>query len=175
MGAGVLPVSLYRGTILILLGQERSNNLWCDFGGSHNKNEKPFDTAIREGVEELNGLLGDNKKLKKLVSNNNILTIRNNNDKYISYLFSIKYDENIENYFNNLNEFAELHLSDKVNNHHNGLFEKKAVKWYSINDFKNTNTNNRKLLRSHYLNIVDSIYNNRKLIKEELNKQLKNN
>ena len=175
MGAGVLPVSLYRGTILILLGQERNNNLWSDFGGSHNKNEKPFDTAIREGVEELNGLLGDNKKLKKLVSNNNILTIRNNNDKYISYLFSIKYDENIENYFNNLNEFAELHLSDKVNNHHNGLFEKKAVKWYSINDFKNTNTNNRKLLRSHYLNIVDSIYNNRKLIKDELNKQLKNN
>ena len=175
MGAGVLPVSLYRGTILILLGQERHNNLWSDFGGSHNKNEKPFDTAIREGVEELNGLLGDDKKLKKLVSNNSILTIRNNNDKYISYLFSIKYDKNIENYFNNLNEFAELHLSDKVNNHHNGLFEKKAVKWYSINDFKNTNTNNRKLLRPHYLNIVDSIYNNRKLIKDELNKQLKNN
>ena len=158
MGAGVLPVSLYRGTILILLGQERSNNLWCDFGGSHNKNEKPFDTAIREGVEELNGLLGDDKKLKKIVSDNSILTIRNNNDKYISYLFSIKYDENIENYFNNLNKFAEVHLSDKINNHHNGLFEKKAVKWYSINDFKNTNTDNRKLLRPHYLNIVDSIY-----------------
>ena len=170
MGAGVLPVSLYRGTILILLGQERSNNLWCDFGGSHNKNEKPFDTAIREGVEELNGLLGDDKKLKKIVSDNSILTIRNNNDKYISYLFSIKYDENIENYFNNLNKFAEVHLSDKINNHHNGLFEKKAVKWYSINDFKNTNTDNRKLLRPHYLNIVDSIYNNKNLIKDELNK-----
>ena len=58
MGAGILPVALYRGTLFLLLGQERNNNnLWSDFGGSSHKGEKPFKTAIREGNEELNGFL----------------------------------------------------------------------------------------------------------------------
>ena len=39
MGAGILPIALYKGTIYLLLGQERTN-LWSDFGGSANKNEK---------------------------------------------------------------------------------------------------------------------------------------
>ena len=56
MGAGVLPVSLYKGTLFLLLGQERHNHLWCDFGGGAHKGERPFKTAIREGTEELNGL-----------------------------------------------------------------------------------------------------------------------
>ena len=34
MGAGILLVALYRGTLFLLLGQERHNNLWSDFGGS---------------------------------------------------------------------------------------------------------------------------------------------
>ena len=38
MGAGILPVAVYRGALFILLGQERDNNLWADFGGSHAKN-----------------------------------------------------------------------------------------------------------------------------------------
>ena len=42
MGAGVLPVSLYKGTLFLLLGQERKNNLWADFGGGAHKGERPF-------------------------------------------------------------------------------------------------------------------------------------
>ena len=64
MGAGVLPLALYKGTLFFLLGQERNNNLWCDFGGSTIKGEKPFKTAIREGCEELNGFLGDESELE---------------------------------------------------------------------------------------------------------------
>ena len=64
MGAGILPVALYRGCIYLLLGQERNDLLWSDFGGSteikNNTREYPFITAIREGGEELNGILGVN-------------------------------------------------------------------------------------------------------------------
>ena len=91
MGAGVLPVALYRGAIFILLGQERHNNLWSDFGGSRSGQEDHFDTAIREGTEELNGLLGDESKLKKRLNNDLIVSISNKKDNYKSYLFNIKY------------------------------------------------------------------------------------
>ena len=47
MGAGILPVALFRGTIFILLGQERHNDLWCDFGGSKENDEHPIQTAVR--------------------------------------------------------------------------------------------------------------------------------
>ena len=57
MGAGILPVALHKGVLFLLMGQERKNGLWCDFGGTPNKKEKPFETAIREGGEELNGFL----------------------------------------------------------------------------------------------------------------------
>ena len=51
MGAGVLPLSIYKNTIFLLLGQERHNGLWSDFGGSPIKGETNLDTAIREGYE----------------------------------------------------------------------------------------------------------------------------
>ena len=73
MGAGILPITLNKGVIFLLLGQERHNNLLCDFGGSSNKGEKVYNTAIREGYEELNGLLGPISELEKKVSNNLLL------------------------------------------------------------------------------------------------------
>ena len=67
MGAGILPVALHKGVLFLLMGQERKNNLWCDFGGTPNKKEKPFETAIREGGEELNGFLGINEELENTI------------------------------------------------------------------------------------------------------------
>ena len=58
MGAGILPVTIFKGTVFFLLGREKyHNNYWCDFGGSSNINESIYDTAIREGYEELDGFL----------------------------------------------------------------------------------------------------------------------
>ena len=91
MGAGVLPVALYRGTLFLLIGQERHNDLWCDFGGSPNKGEKPLKTAIREGNEELNGFLGNEYEFETTVHCNMILSI--SFDKYTSYIFKTNYDK----------------------------------------------------------------------------------
>lgn len=159
MGAGILPIALYRGSLFILLGQERNNKLWSDFGGSRNKNEKPFDTAIREGGEELNGLFGLEDNLKECVTNNMITSM--SYDKYTSYLFQIKYDKQFPDYFNNLNSFSEKYLKDKIDNNHNGLFEKCQVQWFDVKSFKIKDKN---IIRPHYMPIVSSIIKNEKFI-----------
>ena len=170
MGAGILPIALYRGTIYLLLGQERHNNLLCDFGGSPHKEEQIIDTAVREGCEELNGLLGDKEMVDRLVKSNLILMI--NDSKYTSYIFNIKYDKNLPYYFNNLNNFAESYLVDKINENHNGLFEKKKIEWYKLDDLKNLNLNSNsnfmKNVRPHYKNILKSISSKEDFLKREL-------
>ena len=164
MGAGILPIALYRGTIFLLLGQERHNSLLCDFGGSPHKEEQIIDTAVREGCEELNGLLGDKETVDKLVKKNLILRI--NDNKYTSYIFNIKYDKNLPYYFNNLNRFAEKYLSDKINEEHNGLFEKKKIEWYKLDEVKNSNF--MKEVRPHYRNILNSITRKEPFLRREL-------
>ena len=64
MGAGILPVTIFKGSILFLLGKERYNSdYWSDFGGSTIPKETIFQTAIREGYEELDGFLGNKEEL----------------------------------------------------------------------------------------------------------------
>ena len=114
MGAGILPIALYKGAIFLLLGQERKNNKWSDFGGSTIKGEKPFKTAIREGCEELNGFLGDESELEEQVTDNLISSI--SFDRYTSYIFKISYDKKLPTYFSNVNRFAEIHLKSAIEN-----------------------------------------------------------
>ena len=163
MGAGILPITLYKGAIYLLLGQER-NNLWSDFGGSSNKNEKPYKTAIREGYEELNGFLGNIDDLEDRVNSNLILSI--SYDKYTTYIFNIDYDKNLPIYFSNLNSFIEANANDKIMKDHNGLFEKKQIKWLQIKDYKKNN--NILQLRSWYKPIIDSVIKNEKLVIKEI-------
>ena len=96
---------------MILLGKERSNNEWSDFGGSTEPGEQPIQTAIREGGEELNGILGLHNKLYKKVTYSMISPIIFN--KYTSFLFNIKYDPELVNIFNNINAFGEFYLNDE--------------------------------------------------------------
>jgi hypothetical protein len=178
MGAGVLPIALYKGTLFLLLGQERHNNLWCDFGGGTINSEKPYKTAIREGTEELNGFLGNENDFEKIVSCNMILSITF--DRYTSYIFKTNYDEKLPLYFTNVNNFAEFYLKDKIyikdkiytknkidmkdkiNTKDNGLFEKKQIQWFPLSEFKEDNS--RAMFREHYKPILDSILENEQFI-----------
>ena len=160
MGAGVLPVALYKGTLFLLLGQERHNNLWCDFGGGHHKGEKPYKTAIREGTEELNGFLGDENDFETTVNNNFILSITF--DKYTSYIFRTTYDKKLPMYFTNVNNFAEIHLKDKIETKYNGLFEKKQIQWFPLSKFKEDKS--RAMFREHYKPVLDSVLKNEQFI-----------
>lgn len=165
MGAGILPVVLHNSVLFFLMGKERHNNLWCDFGGSHNPNESIFDTAIREGGEELNGLMGINEKLQNNVKKNLITEITTkNNPSYTSILFKTEYDPNLVTSFTNINTFAETYFPNLIDNHHNGLFEKTQVKWFTIDELiKNNNK-----FRSHYKPIINIIYNNNENIQRSI-------
>lgn len=166
MGAGILPVAVYKGTLFLLLGKER-NDLWSDFGGSAVNKEEIFKTAIREGCEELNGFLGTENELETIVRKNSIMQIgfeeRMKKSKkliYTTFLFNINYDRNLPYYFNNVNNFAEIHLSDKVNKQHNGLFEKNEINWFSVNELKQQKIH----LRPWYKPFIESVIKNEKII-----------
>ena len=89
MGAGLLPVAIYKNMLIFLMGKERNSMLWCDFGGGKENNEEPIETAIREGGEEINGLLGLNDKLYNKVTTSLIAPIEYN--RYTSFLFNIRF------------------------------------------------------------------------------------
>ena len=166
MGAGVLPIALYRGTLFLLLGQERHNNLWGDFGGGTIKGEKSYKTAIREGTEELNGFLGNKNDFETIVTCNMILSITF--DRYTSYIFKTNYDEKLPLYFTNVNNFAEVYLKDKINikdninTKHNGLFEKKQIKWFPLSEFREEKSCD--IFREYYKPILYSLLENEELI-----------
>ena len=155
MGGGILPITINRGNILVLMGQERSSKLWCDFGGRPNPGESFEDTALREGEEETNGFLGRGKYLKDLVNNNLVASIENG-DRYVSYVFKIKYDNKLPHYFNNNNSFLEQKLKKVMAESfktHNGLFEKSRMKWFTIDEIQR----DLKQFRQHYIPILKTI------------------
>ena len=150
MGAGILPIAIVNGTIFFLFGKETYDKKWGDFGGSPIKPESPFETAIREGYEELDGFFGTKSELKKIVKENFSQKFVSDK-KYYSYLFEIQHDPWLPVYFNNHHKFIKEHLPHKINK--NGLFEKSEIKWFSLNEIKQNKTN----FRSHYINILDQI------------------
>lgn len=181
MGAGIIPIAVYKGTLFVLLGKERfkenNKNLWCDFGGSVDKKNiyeinNPYYTAIREGVEELNGLLGDFKILKNNVDKNSVCNISNNENTYHSFLFNIDYDINLPIYFNNQNKFIEEHLYD-IASGDNGFFEKSEIRWFSISQLKYIIAYNRFFFRKHFISIIKEIIRREKSIRKQIIKNSK--
>tara|TARA_R110002072_G_scaffold5197_6_gene34438 strand:- start:6637 stop:7194 length:558 start_codon:yes stop_codon:yes gene_type:complete len=162
MGAGILPVTMSNGILLFLMGKERSNNLWCDFGGSTESGEQPIQTAIREGGEELNGILELDNKLYNKVAESMISPVEFN--KYTSFLFNLDYDNNLINTFENSNNFAESYLNELIDKRHNGLFEKSEIKWFTINELKR----NINKFRPHYIPIVNTIIYHESTIKSSV-------
>ena len=175
MGAGILPVALYRGTLFLLLGQERHNSLWSDFGGSSHKGEKPFKTAIREGTEELNGFFGTEEEMEEEINNNMILSICYDDkykNKYTTFIYRSKYNKDLPKYFTNNHRFIEKQAPQIINNKTNGLYEKKTIGWFPINKFRNDR--NIAILRPHYQEHIKSILKNHHFIIKQI-EQIENN
>lgn len=150
MGAGILPVTIFKGSILFLLGREQ-NNYWCDFGGSSNNYESIYDTAIREGYEELDGFLGNKNQLDKLVTNNLVSQYYTN--RYTTYMFYVKPQVlcSIPYFFNNHRSFLENEIV--LNYKNQGLFEKKEIKLFSKKDL----LLNYQEIRPFYRDIVSQL------------------
>lgn len=128
MGGGILPVSINNGNLYFLLGKEHNSKEWSDFGGSKEKGETSFITALREGTEELSGFLGSQEQLEKHVKENMVAKFECPNKTYTSFVFLINYDPNLPKYFNNNFRFMKKMAPDVVKSK-NGLFEKSEIKW----------------------------------------------
>ena len=154
MGAGILPISFNGICTVFLLGREQ-NNQWSDFGGSSlHKNEQKINTAIREGYEELSGLLGSKKQLENIVKNNHIDT--HSSGRYTTYIFNIDYDERLPIYFNRNHLFVKNTTPDIIVGKHNGLYEKKEINWFTAEEIYSLD------IRPFYRDIIYTIIKNNK-------------
>ena len=68
-GSSILPVAIHNNKLYFLFGKENSLEEsapgFSDFGGGIEKGETPFETALREGGEELTGFIGTPTQIKQ--------------------------------------------------------------------------------------------------------------
>ena len=153
MGGGVLPIAIFKGKIYFLFSREYINSkddggLWSDFGGSRDKNETFFQTALREACEESDNIIGSKKVIKKLMENNlQEITING----YRTYVVLIKFDKYLPIKFRN--KFLSIKNNKPQLLCKKGLYEKDMLKWYSYQDIKK----NYNKFRPFYKNIVKTI------------------
>ena len=161
MGAGILPITRCSdGKIYFLFGKENkyedSASGWSDFGGGTDNNETFFQTACREGSEELTGFLGSSSDIAHLLKRG-IMTIdytepSGKHGTYRTHLVPIKYDPMLPYYYNNNQRFLQKHLDPKIIQS-TKIFEKAEIRWISIDHLKKM----RKQFRSFFQHIIDEI------------------
>jgi 8-oxo-dGTP pyrophosphatase MutT (NUDIX family) len=164
-GGGILPVAIKNGQVHFLFGKE--NELddtpgWADFGGGAEDGESSFDTALREGSEEINGFLGSAEQLRKEVKKHKISTIQFKT--YTTYIYMMDYDAKLPFYYKNNYEFFSRYLPHVKHKKDNGLLEKSKIRWFSYDELKKEKKN----FRSFYQNIVDLILKQEKNITEKM-------
>ena len=158
--AGILPVTIKNGKLHFLLGKEnkyeKSAPGFSDFGGGGEANESSFETAIREGGEELTGFLGTDDQLRKMIIASGPYTIDIQNGKYRTHVFYMKYDPHLEQYYNNNQKFIQKRLDPAVIKS-SKIFEKAEIKWICIDDLDKM----RPKCRHFFVPMIDKILQNR--------------
>lgn len=173
MGGSILPVTIHNNKVCFLFGKERDideNPGWSDFGGGTDKGETFFQTACREGGEELTGFLGDGADIKKLLNKFGTYNIDYKSEGYSTYrchIFPIDFDEMLPYYYNNNQKFLQKRLDKKIIRD-TKIFEKTQIKWFTFDDIHKHHNE----FRSFYKNIVHLILGNRSAIEEFVKKSL---
>lgn len=170
MGAGILPVALYKNEVYFLFGKERtrpdeSAPGWSDFGGGHEISESPLVTAAREGAEEMSGFLGNTNKIAKLLKKR-IVKCQTKDKKYTSYVVPVPYDTSLPQYFNNQIGFLNNYVK-KSNLHGTTMYEKQELKWFSVNMIKH----HRKKFRYFFGEVLDELLLQLSEIKQKLKRR----
>ena len=162
VAASILPVSIYKNKLYFLFGKENSMEDsakgWSDFGGRCDKGETLYQTAIREGSEELTGFLGNNKELSNIIKQNGG-TLKMKHNEYDIHIFFLPYDDNLPKYYNYNHKFLWEKMDKKLLNK-TKLFEKIEIKWFSVDDL----VKQRKVFRNFYQEITDLFIENKQNI-----------
>lgn len=163
MGGGILPVAVHDNEVYLLFGKENElddTQGWADFGGGKNKNESVFETAMREGCEELNGFLGLEATIRENYEKDKILSVFH--ETYTTYIYKVDYDRNLPKYFRGNYLFLSSRLPHIKGNVKNGLLEKSHIKWYTFEELRR----DKGKFRSFYQSIVEKILGKEKEIKK---------
>lgn len=163
VGVGFLPVAKYKNKLYFLFGKERNRpnetaKGWADFGGGSEEGESKFQTASREGAEELCGFLGNKTKIGSLLKKKK-MTIQTDDNNYTSFVVPIDYDENLPKYFNNQISFINSYVG-KYKLHHTTMYEKQEIKWFSINMLRV----HKKKFRPFFQEVISKVIKNEKNI-----------
>jgi len=173
-GSSLLPATIHKGKIYFLFGKEcrleDSAKGFSDFGGGIEKGHGIYETALREGAEELTGFLGDANQLRKYIKNNQGTYDINHNHDYHVHIFFLPYDANLPQYYNNNHHFLWKNMNNKYLNK-TKLFEKIEIDWFSIEDIEKR----RSEFRSFYQEITDHFIREKTNIRSFLQKAAKKN
>jgi len=155
VAGALLPVAIHNNKLYFLFGKENpmedSSRGWSDFGGGCEKGENPYQTALREGSEELTGFFGDRKGLDNIVKKSKGFYTISHND-YHSHLFLIDYDTYLPSYFNQNHHFLWERMNQNMLNS-SKLFEKIEIQWFSETELKTK----RNVFRHFYKKMVDKL------------------
>ena len=146
MGGGILPVTIHENNVYFLFSREYINarkdgGKWSDFGGSKEKNESYYDTAVREGFEESSGFIGSKQDIKNLIKNKFIKTITLP-DGWRTYIVFIPYDKDLPRRFRE--DFLKMESNHPEKICKNGMYEKDMLKWVDFNDLEEFNKDVRR-------------------------------
>lgn len=153
-GSSILPVTIHKGQLYFLFGKENdkedSAKGFSDFGGGNEKGETLYDTAMREGAEELTGFLGNEKQIRKHIDSHGGVYPINHYNRYHVHIFYLEYDEKLVQYYNQNHRF----LWDNMDTEYlskTKLFEKIEIQWFTIKEMRER----RNEFREFYREIVD--------------------
>jgi 8-oxo-dGTP pyrophosphatase MutT (NUDIX family) len=161
MGAGILPTCIHKNKLYFLFGKENKyadTPGFAEFGGGNDNNESHFETAVREGTEELTGFLGSEEELRKMLKKHGTYNI-DWKGSYRTHIFPMHYDPYLPHYYNNNQRFLQRKLPEKLIKD-SKIFEKAEIKWFCVDDLMKQ----KKEFRSYYQSIVDMIYEQREQI-----------
>ena len=179
MGAGILPATILNNELYFLFGKENrfetSAPGFSDFGGGTDPGETYWETATREGSEELTGFLGDQKDLKKMLKRTGTYNIENetpNTKKiYSMFIFPMEYDPKLVFYYNNNERFLQKRLEPEVIEK-SKIFEKAEIRWISAREM----VKKKSIFRPFFVHMIERLDKEKeaiqKFIETNLSKKL---
>lgn len=161
-GSSILPVALHNNKLYFLFGKENSMEKsapgFSDFGGGIEKGETPFETAVREGGEELTGFLGSSSQIRRHIKKNGgtyaftHTNAKNSAQNYTVHIIKHPYDPYLPVHYNNNHRF----LWNKMNRRllsSTKLFEKIEIEWFCEDELRRRMSE----YRPFYREVVDTL------------------
>ena len=174
VAGSILPVAFHNNQLYFLFGKENpledSSKGFSDFGGGVENNESPFDTAMREGGEELTGFLGDGKTIRSHVKKYGYLPITV--DTYHVHIVPFPYDERLPFYYNNNHRFLWDRMDHQLLNK-TKLFEKIEIQWFTPEQMRKRIREFRSFYQAIVFQFLESLPKIRSFLKAKRNSSRK--